>query len=77
MGSVISKKYLSLKAELNERQRRLWAASEALSFGYGGISTVARATGLSRITITRGIKDIEPLLQNLWVKNIRKCDQVL
>jgi hypothetical protein len=59
MESVISKKYLSLKVELNERQRRLWAASEAISLGYGGTSIVSRATGLTRITISKGIKEIE------------------
>ena len=48
-----------LKDELNERQRRLWAASEAMDIGYGGISQVARATGLSRLTISLGIKELQ------------------
>jgi hypothetical protein len=59
MEEVISRKYQSLKAELNERQRRLWAASEAQSLGHGGISLVSRATGLSRPTITKGIKELK------------------
>ena len=46
MEEFISRKYRMLKDELNERQRRLWAASEALSLGYGGISQVAKATGI-------------------------------
>ena len=48
-----------LHGELNERQRRFWAASEAQCLGYGGISIVSRATGLSRPTIRKGIKEIE------------------
>jgi transposase len=56
---VVGQKYQMLKSELNERQRRLWAASEAKSMGYGGISAVARATGISRPTITKGIKELE------------------
>lgn len=40
------RKHLSLS--LDERQRRLWAAREATSVGYGGISLVAETTGLAR-----------------------------
>ncbi len=43
---------------LDERNRRLVAASEALSLGYGGISTVQRACGLSRKAIAKGIREI-------------------
>jgi hypothetical protein len=42
---------------MDERLRREWAANEAQSFGRGGISCVSRATGLSRNTIRRGIKE--------------------
>jgi len=59
MEEIIATKYLALKEELNERQRRLWAASEASSLGYGGITTVAHATGMSRTTITRGINELQ------------------
>jgi transposase len=59
MEDIISQKYRMLESELNERQRRLWAASEAKSLGYGGISLVSRATGLSRPTIHKGIKELE------------------
>ena len=51
-------KYNMLSDSLNERQRRLWAATETLSLGYGAISAVSRTTGISRVTITRGIKEI-------------------
>ena len=59
MDEVIADKFFALQNELNERQRRLWAASEALSLGYGGITKVAKATGLSRTTITQGINDLQ------------------
>jgi transposase len=58
MDEIIANKYFSLKDELNERQRRLWAASEAVSLGYGGVTNVANATGLSRTTITQGIAEL-------------------
>jgi transposase len=47
-----------LGPELNERQRRIWAAAEALSHGHGGIAAVARVAGISRDTIERGIKEL-------------------
>ena len=43
---------------MDERMRRLWAATEPRALGYGGVSTVARAIGLARPTITAGIKEI-------------------
>jgi len=47
-----------MRAELDERGRRFWAANEAIELGYGGINAVAQATGLGRSTIHRGCKDI-------------------
>ena len=45
--------------ELNERTRRLVAASEAVAMGWGGISAVSRATGISRKAISHGIKELQ------------------
>jgi len=45
--------------DLNERQRRLWAASEARAAGRGGIAATARATGMSEPTIRKGIGELE------------------
>jgi hypothetical protein len=59
MEEIIARKYQTLRPELNERQRRLWAASEAIALGYGGVSLVARATGLSLPTITKGIAELK------------------
>jgi hypothetical protein len=44
---------------LDERTRRLMAASEAIAVGYGGVSLVSRASGLSRRTIANGIREID------------------
>jgi hypothetical protein len=56
--SKIAERFAGLGPELNERQRRLWAASEARSHGRGGIVAVSRATGISEDTIGRGIKEL-------------------
>jgi len=48
-----------MAAELNERQRRLWAASEARSAGWGWIVATARATGMAVDTIRKGIAELE------------------
>jgi hypothetical protein len=51
----IQDKYERLSPYLNEKTRRIWAAIEAQSLGWGGISQVSRATGMSRTTIHAGI----------------------
>ncbi len=55
----IGLKYESLCDALDERQRRLWAATEAIAIGHGGISSVTEATGISRTTIRAGIRELE------------------
>jgi hypothetical protein len=45
--------------ELDERRRRQWAAAEARETGYGGVTLVARATGLARSTIHVGLRDLQ------------------
>ena len=52
-------KYSALVPVLTERSRRLWAATEARALGHGGIALVERATGISRSTIVRGLRDLE------------------
>jgi transposase len=49
----------SLFPHLTERQRRLAAAADARALGYGGVSQVARATGLSRTTIHQGLAELD------------------
>lgn len=52
-------KYEQLAPYLNETSKRIWAAVEALSLGHGGVTSVFRATGLSRTTIHAGINELE------------------
>jgi hypothetical protein len=52
-------KYESLRPRLDEYTRRIWAATEAKASGYGGISRVSRATGISRRAILVGCREIE------------------
>ncbi len=54
----IRRKYKLLKAELNERTRRLWCATEAEAIGFGGITRVAEATGMSKPAILRGVRQL-------------------
>jgi hypothetical protein len=44
---------------LNEKQGRLFLASEAKSFGWGGVSEVSRLSGVSRTTIRVGMRELE------------------
>ena len=44
---------------LNEAQKRMFLASEAEALGYGGITQISKATGISRVTITSGIKELK------------------
>jgi len=56
---TLRRKYRVLAPGLTERSRRLWAASESMVLGHGGIAMVERATGISRSTISRGIREVE------------------
>jgi Rhodopirellula transposase DDE domain len=56
---VLQTKYAALGPFLSERQTRLWAATEARALGRGGISQVARATGISRKRIHHGLRDLD------------------
>src|SRR2546425_7909159 len=65
MASVreIREKLVRIWPHLNERSRRMLAATEAVGMGYGGVSLVSRVCGLSRVTITKGISELaEPPL---------------
>jgi len=54
----IRAKFRTLVPSLTERMRRLWAGTEARAIGRGGIAVLARATGLARNTIVRGLKEL-------------------
>jgi hypothetical protein len=55
----LRQKFASVWSLLDERTRRLMAASEARTLGYGGISQVRRACGLSRKAIAKGMREIK------------------
>ncbi len=52
------RKFQALAPVLDERSRRHWAATEAMELARGGITEVARATGLARSTIAIGIREL-------------------
>ncbi len=60
---IISEKYTTLVPILNERARRLWAATEARAIGRGGVSRVSEATGLSRPTIQAGLNELHYVMK--------------
>jgi len=55
----IRRKYRSLRMVMDERMRRQWAAAEARELGWGGVTVVAQATGLSRTTVTAGLRELD------------------
>lgn len=67
----IRRKYRSLNVEMDERRRRQWAAAEARELGWGGVTAVAEATGLSRTTITAGLRELTLPAKKRAVKGIR------
>lgn len=55
----VKEKYEVLRPSLNERARRLWAATEARSLGRGGIAAVIAATGMSSATVDKGLRELD------------------
>jgi hypothetical protein len=70
----IRRKFQTLTVVMDERMRRQWAAAEARELAWGGISSVARATGISRTTILAGIRElrIQESSETLPSPNIRR-----
>src|SRR3974390_2742835 len=68
----IRAKFEALGPELNERSLRRWAAVEAISLGRGGMSAVAKATGLSRNTIRAGVHDLRETSDPLPEGRVRR-----
>jgi len=71
--TAIRQRFADLGVLLNERERRVWAAVEAKSLGYGGISVVARVTGISRRTIHAGLKELSSLQSSGCPQRIRSA----
>lgn len=67
--AALAAKFARLLPHLDERQRRLAVAAEAAGLGRGGVSVVARASGLSRPTVYRGLAELdEPPIEPGWVR---------
>ena len=70
---MISSRFASVSPFLDERSRRLVAAAEAQALGYGGITNAAKATGLSRKAIRRGLDELSQApLERLPAGRIRR-----
>ena len=59
LEAVLVGKYAVVGPALDERARRLWAATESHAIGYGGDAVVSSATGMARETIRKGRREIE------------------
>ncbi|OHE65089.1 MAG: transposase [Treponema sp. RIFOXYC1_FULL_61_9] len=70
-AGVLKDKFDLIWPHLDERSRRLIAASEARQIGYGGVSKVSRACGLSRVTITKAMGEFES--EPLDARRIRRA----
>jgi hypothetical protein len=55
---LIRRRYAKLKGTMDERMTRLWAGAEAEALGFGGVTAVARATGIARSTVQIGRDEI-------------------
>lgn len=69
----IRAKFLALRPVLDERLTRLWAGAEAEAVGDGGITAVARATGMSRTTIRAGREELRKGLTSGDVVRVRRA----
>jgi hypothetical protein len=56
---------------MDERSRRQWAGAEARELGWGGVTAVARATDLSRTTISAGLRELELPAKQRSVEGLR------
>jgi len=67
---LIRSRFALLSPHLDERGRRLFAATEARAAGHGGIAAVSRATGIAPSTIGRGLRELDKAepLEGGWVR---------
>lgn len=72
--SLLQEKYNTLNLLLNERDRRIVFAAEAKSLGPGGLSKVSLLSGISRVTLNSGLKELKDNLVSTPIKTkIRKA----
>ena len=68
---IFKKKFNLVSSHLNEKTRRIWAATEAKMLGRGGVTILSAATNLSRSTIYLGLKDLKSK-RKIDIEQIRK-----
>jgi hypothetical protein len=69
---ALARKFEILAGVLDERTRRLVAAAEAQAIGFGGVTAVAQASGLSRGTVIRGIAELQTVSKPTRDQRIRR-----
>lgn len=69
---ALARKFEILAGVLDERTRRLVAAAESQAIGFGGVTAVARASGLSRGTVIRGIAELQTATKPTRDQRIRR-----
>ena len=70
----LHEKYKKILPHLSEKQKRIFLSAESEYFGHGGISKVSRLSGISRVSITKGMKELnkETCLENISISSSRK-----
>ena len=58
----IQEKFIRIAEQKDEKSSLLWCANEALTLGWGEVTLVSQAFVLSRVTITKGIKELTGVL---------------
>jgi hypothetical protein len=71
---LLKRKYATLSPLLSEKTRRAVYAADAVSLGRGGISLVSRLSGVSRVTLHAGVKELmeKRKLEDLPTERVRK-----
>lgn len=77
LEATIVSKFLVMQPVLDERARRLWAATESIAIGWGGDALVSSATGMARETIRKGrrelAQELRPKRGSAQSPKIRSC----
>jgi len=66
---LLKEKYASLNKLLNEKDRRIVLAAEARSLGRGGLVKVSKLSGISRVTLNAGLRELDKNLSNIPIKS--------
>lgn len=59
MDSIVEKRIMTMLPFLDEKQKRVYLATEAEGLGYGGVKAIHKLTGVSQTTIIRGKRELQ------------------